>query len=168
MLFYKGKQVFVSGLQPLSDAALQEATLMKHADCKTKCHRAIASAWEVKSAEHRLNFVWIIHAEDTAATEESFTEVESNSSPSTVSSISDLQDMVVYTREANFEDVVLLEKAEMHLDQVESAVIIHCQQHEQGQAVVYDPTDLEDDIQVYDEFKGKCGALNGKIFSKMI
>lgn len=107
---------------------------MKHANRETKCHRALASAWEVKLVEHRLNFVWMIHTNNVAAVEKSLIENESDS-PLSIS-ISNLEEMVGFTQEANLEDIALLTKAKMHLDHVESAVAIRHrakQQHEQGE-----------------------------------
>ena len=139
---------------------------MKHADHETKRHRALASAWEVKLVEHRLNFVRMIHTNNVAAVEESL--IENESDPPLSTSISDLEKMAGFTQEANLEDVALLTKAEMHLDHVESAVAICCrakQQHEQGGPVVYDPTDLGGDIQIYNEFKDEHAELNSKVFT---
>lgn len=84
--------------------------------------------------EHRLNFVRMIHTNNVAAVEKSLIENESDS-PLSIS-ISNLEEMVGFTQEANLEDIALLTKAKMHLDHVESAVAIRHrakQQHEQGE-----------------------------------
>ena len=121
--------------------------------------------------EHRLNFIRMMHTDNAAAVEESLTENKSDSPPSTTPtpSISDLEEMMEFTQGAKLEDTALLIKAEIHLDQVETAVAIHHhvkQQHNQGRPMVYDPAiDLEDGIQVYDKFKGEYAAFNGKFLS---
>ena len=113
----------------------------------------------------------MMHTNNAAAVEESLAENESDSPPSTtpMQSISDLEEMMEFTQGAKLKDAALLVKAEMHLDQVETTIAMHhCikQQHNQGRPMVYDPAiDLEDGIQVYDEFKGECAAFNGKFLS---
>lgn len=86
---------------------------------------ALASAWKVKSVEHRLNFIWMIHTDNAATIKKSAVENESNSLPLTTS-VSDLKNMRE-AHEVNFKDAALLVKANMHLDHIEAAIVICCQ-----------------------------------------
>ncbi|KAL4062411.1 hypothetical protein V8B97DRAFT_1877899 [Scleroderma yunnanense] len=55
---------FLTSVKHLSHNALQEAVLMKHAGHETRHYWALASAWELKEAEHYGKLMAHIHPKD--------------------------------------------------------------------------------------------------------
>ena len=38
--------------------------MMKHANCETRCHQALASTWEIKEVEYYAKLICHMHKED--------------------------------------------------------------------------------------------------------
>ncbi|KAL4066495.1 hypothetical protein V8B97DRAFT_1874519 [Scleroderma yunnanense] len=66
----RGRHLFLNNIKHLSDNALQEALLMKHAGHETRHYQALASAWELKEVEHYGKLMVHMHKESSKEYEE--------------------------------------------------------------------------------------------------
>ena len=111
LMVLQGTGLFAGGLKRLSDQELQEAVLMKHAAWETKRHRAMASAWELKEAEHFTKLVGFVHARDRDEYEESSHE-----------GCDDAEDFMAVSHEVYNEELLSFDTANVQLDQLEDEV----------------------------------------------
>ncbi|KAF8554398.1 hypothetical protein OG21DRAFT_1508938 [Imleria badia] len=107
----KGKSLLANGVNRLSDQELQEGVLMKHAAREARRYRAMASAWELKEAEHYTNLMGLVHDRDRKEFEESSAE-----------GLDDAQDFMAYTHEVYGEEFGSFDTVNTQLDQLEDEV----------------------------------------------
>ena len=103
---------------------------MKHAARETRHYRAMASAWELKEAEHYAKLVGFVHARDRKVYEESSNEGRD-----------DAEDFMAYSHEVYNEELISFDTANIQLDQLEDEVRVRLETNITAQFPYNHPSD---------------------------
>jgi hypothetical protein len=118
----QGRNLFARGIQCLSDAALQQATLLKHAGHETRRHRAMASAWELKEVEHYSKLLEIIHYDEREEYESSLTDDSIVEPRDLGGGDDDAESMMRFNHEVYNEEILGFSTSDTQLTQLEEEV----------------------------------------------
>jgi hypothetical protein len=118
----QGCNLFARDIQCLSDAALQQAMLLKHMGRETRRHQAMASAWELKEVEHYSKLLEIIHHDECEEYESSLTDDSIVEPRDPDGGDDDAESMMQFNHKVYNEEILAFSTSDTQLTQLEEEV----------------------------------------------
>ena len=114
----QGKHLFLAGVKHVSSRAIEDAIKMKRTGREARRLRALASAWQIKEAEHYSKLVRLIHEEDHA----NFCDYFEDQEVDLKEEVDNAADLVAYNRELYNEQLESIRVIDTQLDWLEEVM----------------------------------------------